>query len=342
MIKVKKEGIILEKTELGFENAGVFNPATIRIGEDVHLFYRAVRQGNFSTLGYCRLDGPVKVVQRNSVPAVIPQYPYESQGVEDPRIVDIEGTYYLTYTAYDGANALGALATSTDLLKFNKLGPIVPEIAPKRFKELAESGCGINVKYFREYQDQIAHGLLAKQLLWDKNVVFFPERIRGKLAFLHRIKPGIQIVFADEVPESLDMEFWENYLLCFSDRIVMDPLYTHEASYIGAGCPPMATPEGWVLIYHGVEDGPRGYVYHACAALLDREDPSKEITRLKEPLFSPTLEWEKQGVVNNVVFPTGTALFGDDLYIYYGAADCRIAVASLKMKDLVNALLKSK
>lgn len=343
MVKVKKEGIILEKTELGFENEGVFNPAAIRIGENVHLFYRAVRDGNFSTIGYCCLNGPTTVVQRNLIPLLIPQHPYESQGIEDPRIVQIEGTYYLTYTAYDGASALGALATSTDLVKFRKLGPIVPKIDPKHFKELVECGSKVNAKYFREYQDHIAHGLTADQLhLWDKNVVFFPERINGKLAFLHRIKPGIQITFVDEIPQNLTNEFWEDYFLHFSEHILMEPLYPHESSYIGAGCPPIATPDGWLIVYHGVEDTPHGYVYHACTALLDREDPTKEIARLKEPLFSPVLEWEKQGIVNNVVFPTGSALFADKLYIYYGAADCRVAVASLNMKHLIKALLKSK
>jgi len=59
MIEVKKEGIILYKTKLEFENEGVLNPAVIREGDSVHLFYRAVRKGNHSSIGYCRLDGPL-------------------------------------------------------------------------------------------------------------------------------------------------------------------------------------------------------------------------------------------------------------------------------------------
>lgn len=64
MIKVKKEGIFLTKTDFEFENAGVLNPAVIREGDSVHLFYRAVRKGNFSSIGYCRLDGPLTVAER--------------------------------------------------------------------------------------------------------------------------------------------------------------------------------------------------------------------------------------------------------------------------------------
>ena len=81
-----------------------------------------------------------------------------------------------------------------------------------------------------------------------------------------------------------------------------------------------------------------GYVYHACAALLDLDNPGKLISKLKTPLFSPSLDFEKKGHVSNVVFPTGTALFDDELYIYYGAADCKIAVASLSLNDLLEML----
>lgn len=128
MIEVKKEGIILNKTELGFENEGVLNPAAIRDGDYVHLFYRAVSKGNYSSIGYCKLKGPLEVEERMESPVIFPQLDSESHGVEDPRIVKIDDLYYLTYTAYDGVNALGALATSKDLRNFEKLGIIAPQI----------------------------------------------------------------------------------------------------------------------------------------------------------------------------------------------------------------------
>jgi predicted GH43/DUF377 family glycosyl hydrolase len=64
MIEVKKEGILLSKTDLGFENEGVLNPAAIREGNNVHIYYRAVQTGNYSSVGYCRLDGPLKIAKR--------------------------------------------------------------------------------------------------------------------------------------------------------------------------------------------------------------------------------------------------------------------------------------
>jgi predicted GH43/DUF377 family glycosyl hydrolase len=340
MIDVKKEGILLSKTDLEFENDGVLNPAVIREGDNVHIFYRAVQKGNFSTIGYCRLDGPLNVVERWDKPFIIPEFDYESHGVEDARIVKIDDLYYMTYTAYDGINAQGALATSKDLVHFKKHGIIVPPITYSKFVFLAEKSGKVNENYYRNhkfyYQESDPD---EKMLLWDKNVVFFPRRIKGNLVFLHRIRPGIQLVSVKSL-EDLTKEFWKDYFHNFHKHIVIDPLFEHESNYIGSGCPPIETEHGWILIYHGVQDTDKGLVYSACAAaLLDLDDPRKEIARLSYPLFSPEYRWELIGEVNNVVFPTGAAIFGDSLFIYYGAADSHIAVASLSLSALTAELL---
>src|SRR5688572_4789396 len=149
MIEVKKEGILLNKTMLGFENEGVLNPAAILVDGCVHLFYRAVSKGNYSSIGYCKLNGPMSVEERFDTPVLFPHFDYESHGVEDPRITKIDNLYYLTYTAYDGVNALGALATSENLLSFEKRGLIVPQLTFDEFKHLAECKGPINRKYYR-------------------------------------------------------------------------------------------------------------------------------------------------------------------------------------------------
>jgi beta-1,2-mannobiose phosphorylase / 1,2-beta-oligomannan phosphorylase len=342
MISVKKEGVLLAKTDLGFENEGVLNPAVIREGEYVHIFYRAVSKGNYSSIGYCRLIGPLQLAYRSDSPVLFPQFEYESKGVEDPRIVRLDDLYYLSYTAYDGINALGALAVSKDLIQFEKKGLIVPQIGYEEFSRLAEAKAAINEKYLRynEHRHNIEQKD-KKMFLWDKNVIFFPRRIHGKLFFLHRIRPDIQIVAVKELDE-LTTEFWQNYFLHLDESIVLSAKYKHEVSYVGGGCPPVETPQGWLMIYHGVYDTIKGYVYSACAALLDLENPQKEIARLPYPLFKPEEDWELTGYVNNVCFPTGTALFDDTLYIYYGAADEQIACASVSLSALVSELLLNK
>jgi len=339
MIEVNKSGVLLAPTRLDFENDGVLNPGVIRIGDSVHIFYRAVRKGNYSSIGYCRLDGPLTIAERWDKPIMVPKFDYESHGVEDARIVKIDDLFYMTYTGYDGTNARGALATSKDLKNFTKKGIIVPPITYAQFVFLAESAGKVNQNYYRNHKFYYQKADPDRKImLWDKNVIFFPRKINGNLVFLHRIRPGIQIVSVNNLKE-LTKEFWEKYFLQMEEDIVMDPIYKHESNYIGGGCPPIETEHGWLLIYHGVEETERGRVYSACAALLDLNDPSLELARLPYALFSPEYEWELIGEVNNVVFPTGTALFGDTLFIYYGAADSLIACASVKLSELVAELL---
>lgn len=343
MINIIKEGILLKKTNHAFENEGVLNPAAIREGDYVHMFYRAVSKGNHSTVGYCKLKGPLFIEQRNDEPLLSPEFDYECHGIEDPRIVKIEDTFYLTFTAYDGVNALGCLATSKDLVHFKRKGIIVPQITYEEFNRLAETKGIINDKYFRYNQhDNILEKDGKKMLIWDKNLIFFPRKVNGKLLFLHRIRPEIQLVVAIENLEGLTPKFWQDYFLHFDEHVVLQPKYEHEVSYIGGGCPPIETEHGWLLIYHGVHDSLQGYVYSACAALLDLDHPQKEIARLPYPLFVPEFHWELKGEVNNVCFPTGAAVFDDVLYIYYGAADERIACASMSLSELLEELMLNK
>lgn len=341
MIEVKKEGVLLKKTKLAFENVGVLNPAAIREDDCVHLFYRAVSEDKISSIGYCKLNGPLVVEERLDKPLLTPLLEFELQGMEDPRIVKIEDLYYLTYTAYDGVNALGALAVSKDLIHFDRLGLIVPQITYDEFNRLTEFEGPINGKYLNDNKCFVEiNGV--QVFVWDKNVVFFPRKINGKFYFLHRIKPDIQIIVAIKNMRELTIDFWRNYFLKLDESIVLTPKYAHESDSIGGGCPPIETKLGWVLIYHGVHDSEKGFIFSACAALLDLENPQKEIARLPYPLFKPEEEWEKKGEANNVCFPTGSVLFGDTLYIYYGAANEQIACASVSITALLEELMRYK
>lgn len=339
MIKVNKLGIVLSKTKNKFENEGVLNPAVIKVDNTIHLFYRAVSEGNFSSIGYCKMSSPLVIDFRKDSPLLFPEHEYELKGMEDPRIVEIEGVYYMSYTAFDGVNALGALATSTDLINWKKKGIIVPQITYEEFMNYSKTNNKLSQKYIRFNQYTKTHQSKDKNLfIWDKNLILFPRKINNKFCFLHRIKPDIQIVVEINDLKDLTKEFWHHYFKNFKKFVVLSPKFFHEMSYIGSGCPPIETSEGWVLIYHGVSDSIEGYVYSACASLLDLENPKKEISRLPYPLFSPAEEWELNGEVNNVCFPTSSILDDDNLYIYYGAADEQIAVAMISMKELLAEL----
>jgi predicted GH43/DUF377 family glycosyl hydrolase len=342
MVTIEKLGIILSPTEKEFENTGVLNPGIYQEGNTVHILYRATQQGNFSTIGYAKTDGPIKIVERMEKPLIIRDFDYEKQGVEDARIVKIEDTYYITYTAYDGINAMGALAISKDLIHFEKQGVITPRINYEEYENHVIS-CKdkLNPKYHEYYNLFSQIGLVKDEfrLLRDKDVVLFPRKIEGKFVMLHRIWPGIQIVQFEDWKE-LTEAFWEDYLKNLHTHILLDPKDIFEVNYIGAGGPPIETEFGWLIIYHGVQETTRGKIYHAKAALLQLDNPEIEIARLPYPLFSPTKQWEIEGEVSDIVFPTGHALFGNDLYIYYGAADKYIAVAKLDINELLLELRK--
>ena len=339
MIPMRNEGIILEKTALEFENQAVLNPACIEKDGIIHLYYRAVGEGNVSSIGYCKLKDPTKVFERMTVPLLFPEYDYEKQGVEDPRIVEIDGVYFLTYTAYDGRNARIVYAVSHDLAHFEKQGLISPDMsydeAEDYFRELPISERYLMFESY--YKDKLGKNVL----LWEKDASLFPEKINNKFALLHRILPGIQIIYFDDF-KNLTKKYWIEYLKNLNKFILLDPEFLFENRNIGGGCPPIKTKEGWLLIYHAVEDIPGGKTYHAAAALLDLKNLQKVLGRLRDPLFSPEEPWEKMGAVKNVVFPTGAIVREGRLYIYYGAADTLIAAKSIELEELIYELKKSK
>lgn len=337
MFTLRNEGIILEKSDLPFEDQAVLNPATIEVDGVIHMFYRAVRQGNHSTIGYCQLKGN-EIIYRNEEPLLYPEEKYEKQGLEDPRILKHEdGKYYLFYTAFDGMNARIAYATSHDLKSFHKHGPITPAITFEQVRE-----------YFKDLplkQKYIYYGLQSKYgsnpggadtILWEKDGFLFPKKINGKYVFVHRIMPSIQIIYCDSLHQLQSEDFWNEYYSEIHHSTILDP--RPGDAYVGGGCPPVETPQGWLFVYHRVIETNKVKMYCAGAALLDLNNPTKVISKLKDPFFYPQEEWELKGDINNVVFPTGTIVKDGRLFIYYGAADKVIGAKSVMLDELLTAL----
>lgn len=336
MLTIKNEGIILEKTDLEFENKGVLNPTCIEADGMTHMFYRAVSQKNISSVGYCQLLGS-KVVQRSKKPVLFPEHEYEKKGIEDPRIIFLDGIYYLFYTAYDGQNALAAYATTSDLVTFTKHGVISPQISYADAMDIIRHK-HLPHRYFH-YERRMKRYRGPDVLLWDKDVFMFPKKINNLFWLVHRIMPSIQIATFTDFSE-LTSAYWHDYLKTFERHILLDPHYRFENHKIGGGCPPIETEDGWLFIYHGVGRTLLHKRYVAAAALLDRANPQKVIARLPYPLFSPSFSFEREGSVNDVVFPTGALIKDGRLYIYYGAADTRIAAKSVNLKELLTELKK--
>jgi predicted GH43/DUF377 family glycosyl hydrolase len=239
-----------------------------------------------------------------TTPTLLPdpdRYPEELWGIEDPRIVylpDIE-QYAITYTAYSRNGPLVALALTRDFKTFERRGPIMP---PE-----------------------------------DKDAAFFPRKINGRWALIHRPVPNAPGAKAN---------MWLSYtpdLKHYGDHTVL--LEARSGAYwdagkIGLSPPPIETPQGWLVIYHGVRHTPAGALYRNGLALLDLEDPTVVLQRGDEWVMGPEEPYELMGDVPNVVFPCGWVhdREKDTLRLYYGAADTCIAVATAKVSDLLDWL----
>jgi predicted GH43/DUF377 family glycosyl hydrolase len=293
-----------------WESGAVFNPGTIRIDDNIHMLYRAVEGNNRSAIGYARLDRSAKILSRIEHPVITPSLPEEQQGCEDPRIVRFRDRILIFYTGFDGAdmkagkNARVVLAETADFFNFKKYGVIGPDCQ-------------------------------------DKDAMIFPEEIGGKVAYLHRIEPDIQLAFFDSVEHLAGPEksYWPAHMQSISGHKLLSRSYSWEAVKIGAGPPPMRIDAGWLLIYHGVD---KDHVYRTGAALLDYKDPFRVIARLPYPILEPQREYEKFGDVNMVVFPEGMVRFDDDLLIFYGAADKVIGLAACSVSKLIDALWENR
>ncbi|MCX6112144.1 MAG: hypothetical protein NTY22_02505 [Proteobacteria bacterium] len=161
----------------------------------------------------------------------------------------------------------------------------------------------------------------------DKGMALFPKKIGGKYAMLGRFdSENLYLMYSD------DIRSWNDA------KKILIPMNPWEYIKIGNCGSPIDTKEGWILLTHGV--GPMRK-YCIGVALLNRDDPSKVIARLKDPLISPT-EREREGYVPNVVYSCGSILLNEKLIIPYASADSVSSIAVISLNELLNKLLNRK
>lgn len=167
----------------------------------------------------------------------------------------------------------------------------------------------------------------------DKDAAMFPRRIDGRWAMIHRPTPmrgGAHIW----VSYSPDLRHWGDHALLIEAR---DGAWW-DASKIGLGPPPLETEEGWLVMYHGVHLTAGGSIYRVGLALLDLEDPTVVLRRSDEWVLGPATPYEREGDVDDVVFPCGWTVDreADRLLLYYGAADTTVALATARFSDVLD------
>lgn len=177
----------------------------------------------------------------------------------------------------------------------------------------------ISIAYSKDLERWNGHAVLLDEP--DKDAALLPEKIDGNFVLFHRRMPDIWVAY------SKDLNVWEGH------KIIMSPVKgTWEGKKIGIAGPPIKRDDGWLLIYHAVDDK---NVYRLGAALLSLKDPSIVIARQKEPILEPELSWEKEGLVPNVVFSCGAVEHDNKYYVYYGAADRCIGVAAIDIDKAI-------
>lgn len=182
--------------------------------------------------------------------------------------------------------------------------------------------------------DDASGRILGPDGVHDKDAVIFNLR-DGRVAFIHRIHPNIQVAVFDSLDHLWDAgaDYWDAHMAQLDRHTIIAP--STRAAGVGAGAPPIDTPDGMLLFYHErLHDG----TYTANVALLDHTT-GQVITILDDPILVPELDWERVGDVDNVIFVCG-AVAGENgsVYLTYGAADSCVGAALVDMEELLQAL----
>jgi predicted GH43/DUF377 family glycosyl hydrolase len=166
----------------------------------------------------------------------------------------------------------------------------------------------------------------------DKDAALFPRRFDGRWAMIHRPSPlrGDASMWISYSP---DLRHWGDHTMFLEAR---DGAWW-DAGKIGLGPPPLETPEGWLVMYHGVHATSAGPIYRAGLALLDLENPRRVVGRTDEWIFGPSAPYEVTGDVGKVVFPCGWVVdpAGETVNIYYGGGDSVVGLATVRLADLL-------
>lgn len=315
--------------EHSWESQAVFNPAAFVHNNQVHLLYRAIGDDGVSRIGYAksddgvhfeRLDTPAydpsleQLRRAAAARAAVKKLSYETLcydtvqygsgggwgGSEDPRAVVIDGRVCMTFTSFEGWNNVRIMLTSLLLSDLEE--------------GLFNWDKGVYLSPPNETQ---------------KNWVLFPEKIRGKYALLHNISPTIEIAYLD--PKSISES---GYIKSYFKRNARKGAW--DTWVRGAGAPPIRTKEGWLLLYHAIDEKDPNR-YKVGAMLLDLQNPKKILYRSEEPILEPDA-WYENDWKPGVVYASGAVVFGDDLIVYYGGGDKYIAAAKINLEDLLKKL----
>ena len=308
-----------------WESEAVFNPAAFVEGGRVHLLYRAMGGDGVSRIGYASSADGILFDERLPYPAYdwgsgFTPTPHDRRyrplsyntdlyssgggwgGCEDPRAVVIGDHIYMTFGIFESWQSLRLAVTSLSC----------DDLRSREWK----------------WRPHISMSPVNET---NKNWVLFPEKLNGKFAILHALTPGVMI----EYVESLE-DLKQNPIQSNNQRSGRKGKW--DAFVRGAAAPPIKTPQGWLLFYHGMNPAEPEIGYKVGAMLLDLKDPTKILYRSNKPVLEPS-EWYENDWKPGVVYASGAVVFNDDLILYYGGGDKYIAAAKMNYQKFMQALM---
>jgi predicted GH43/DUF377 family glycosyl hydrolase len=290
---------ILTRDDLPYFANSVFNPGATTVEGETILLLRVEDRTGMSHLTVARSTDGIRKWWIDPEPTLLPSpdtHPEEIWGIEDPRI---------TYVREQERWIIAYTA-------YSKGGPLVSLAATKDFRSF----------------DRLGPAMAPE----DKDAALLPVKFEGRWALIHRPVPAIANLGAHIwISFSLDMKHWGDHqiLLCSRQGGWWD------ANKVGLSTQPLETDEGWLILYHGVRTTAAGCIYRLGLALLDLKDPRRVLKRSSQWVMSPTEGYERTGDVSDVVFPCGWTVSGDEVRLYYGAADTSIALATARLSELL-------
>ena len=308
----KKNPILSPESGNAFDAFSAFNGNAIEVGKNTYLLYRAQslpeqfenHHFSLSVIGKATSPDGVHFKQREQF--IIPEYPWERYGMEDPRVTKIGGKYFIFYTAlsvfpFSGEGIKVGLAISKDMKTISEKHPITPFNA--------------------------------------KAMTLFPEKINGKYVALLAVntdKPPAHICLAEfsKMEEMWDPKYWKKWYASLDKHIL--PLARAEGDQVEIGASPVKTSDGWLLVYSHIKNYYSDHkIFGIEAVLLDKKDPKKILGKTRGPLMTPEETYERYGQAQNIIFPSGAIIQGSSLRIYYGATDTTCAMAEVNLPALL-------
>jgi predicted GH43/DUF377 family glycosyl hydrolase len=320
--------------------SNVYNPGVIYEDGRFYMYERASGslRPHYCSVGMLESDDGVHFRHVSDKPVFTPEMAGSRYGsVQDPRVVRIDGTYYMTF-------AFRRFAWSV-----SPTGLGVPESCQTSFPgfdpavDKNQTRSGIAVSKDRIHWERLCWATPAGSD--DRDVILFPEKIGGRFAILRRPigYVGTDTGHGDEHP-SIRISFSEDLMTWTEPEVVARPEFKWEDNRIGGSAPPIRTDRGWLVLYHGVQTvhpPTRRVIYRVGAMVLDLADPRKVIARASNFIMEPEAYYERFGLfIPNVVFPTGNVVKDGLLWIYYGACDTSIALATVPLEELVDHVLR--